>query len=90
MACAAVELLLEGKSNMVVCERNGKISSLEINYALATDKLYKSRYAGYKKVDEDALLSSYTDEQKEAMDTFCKNRFNELKELYDIAVSLAN
>ena len=90
MGCEAVELLLEGKSNMVVCERKGKICSMEINYALATDKLYKSRYAGYKKVDEEALLAPYTNEQKEAMDTFCKNRFEELHRLYNIAVSLSN
>ena len=90
MAVEAVELLLQGKSNLVVCERKGKITSREINYALALDKLYKSRYAGYKKVDEEALLAPYSEEQRQIMDEFCKNKFEDMHRLYEVAVSLAN
>ena len=90
MAVEAVELLLQGKSNLVVCERKGKITSREINYALALDKLYKSRYAGYKKVDEEALLAPYSEEQRKIMDDFCKNKFEDMHRLYNVAVSLAN
>ncbi len=90
MAVKAVDLLLDGKSCLVVCEREGKIVTNDINYALALDKLYKSRYAGYKKVDEEKLLAPYTKEQQKEMDRFCREKFEDMKELYDIANSLAN
>ena len=43
MGVRAVELLLEGKSNVVICEIDGKITHLDINYALIADRLSKNK-----------------------------------------------
>ena len=43
MGVFAVNELLKGNSNIVICERNGKIVSSDINYALALDKMYKGK-----------------------------------------------
>ncbi len=43
MGVRAVELLLEGKSNVVICEVGGKIIDLDINYALIADRMYKDK-----------------------------------------------
>ena len=41
MGVYAAEELLRGNSNLVVCERKGKLVSNEIRYALMLDKMYK-------------------------------------------------
>ena len=43
MGALAVEALLKGKSNLVMCERHGKVISREINYALYLDRMYKEK-----------------------------------------------
>ncbi|MBQ3063932.1 MAG: ATP-dependent 6-phosphofructokinase [Clostridia bacterium] len=43
MGVRAVELLLEGKSNVVICEIDGAITHLDINYALIADRMYKNK-----------------------------------------------
>jgi len=43
MGVRAVERLLEGRSNLVICERNGDIMDLDINYALVADRMYKKK-----------------------------------------------
>ena len=43
MGVRAVERLLQGKSNIVICEQNGKITDLDINYALVADRMYKNK-----------------------------------------------
>ena len=43
MGVYAAEELLRGKSNLVVCERRGKIVSTDINYALIVDRMYKNK-----------------------------------------------
>ena len=43
MGAKAVELLLEGKSNLVVIEEDGKIDSMDIVFALTVDKVYKKK-----------------------------------------------
>lgn len=43
MGVFAVNELLKGNSNIVICERNGKIVSNDINYALVLDKMYKGK-----------------------------------------------
>ena len=42
MGVYAVEELLRGNSNLVVCERRGQIVSNEIRYALMLDRMYKN------------------------------------------------
>ena len=43
MGVFAVNQLLCGNSNIVICERNGKIVSNDINYALMLDRMYKGK-----------------------------------------------
>lgn len=89
MGVEAVRLLLDGKSDLVVCQRNGKICTTEISYALKLDKLFKSKYAGYKKEDEEKLLAGYTAEQREQMNDFCRKKLQAMKDLYDISNTIS-
>ena len=41
MGKAAVMELLDGKSNLVICERKGIITSMDINKALKIDRMFK-------------------------------------------------
>ena len=43
MGVHAVEELISGRSNLVVCEREGSIISVDINYALVLDRMYKNK-----------------------------------------------
>ncbi len=78
MGDKAVELLLDGKSDLVVCERQGEIVATEIGYALIMDRMYKGKL-------KDGDLDRFTPEQIEAMKAICKEREENLKDLYRIA-----
>ncbi len=43
MGKAAVNELLDGKSNLVICERKGVITSMDINKALKIDRMFKEQ-----------------------------------------------
>ena len=43
MGAAAVERLIEGKSNIVICKNDGRICDVDIMKALTLDKLYKGK-----------------------------------------------
>ena len=43
MGAIAVEELLKGRSNLVMCERNGKVVTRDIYYALYLDRMYKEK-----------------------------------------------
>ena len=43
MGVHAVKELLAGNSNLVMCQRNGDIVALDINYALILDRMYKGK-----------------------------------------------
>ncbi len=89
MGAEAVRLLLDGQSDLVVCQREGKICSSEITFALKLDKLFKSKYAGYKKVDEDELLSGYPKEQQDEMNAFCAAKLADMRRLYNMALEIS-
>lgn len=76
MGREAVELLLDGKSDLVVCSRNDKICTTEINYALILDRMYKNKL-------KDGDLDKFTPEQVADMRNFCENKAAEFKRLYD-------
>jgi 6-phosphofructokinase 1 len=78
MGAKAVELLLEGKSNLVICEIDGAITPVEINFALILDRKYK------KKLKE-GDLDNFTEEQVAEMDAICEKRHAELDHLYKLA-----
>ena len=93
MGAEAVKLLLEGKSNLVVCEREGKIETTEIKYALALDKMFKNEYAFKKfpspKYNREKNLEGYDEATIKEMEAYCEHKYQELKDLYKVANTLA-
>ena len=75
MGVYAVEQLLEGKSNIVICARDGKIVSTEIRYALALDRMYKNKL-------NPGDLDPFTEEQIAEMRAFCDRKRQDLLALY--------
>lgn len=82
MGAKAIDLLLEGKSNLIVCEIDGKIQTLEIRWALAADRMYKNKL-------KDGDLDGFTDEQIEAMKELNQKRHADIEELYELNLQLA-
>jgi len=82
MGVEAVKLLLAGKSNRVVCLRDSKITDLDITYALTLDRMYK----GKMKPEE---LAPYSDEQIEAMRTYCAQKRTDLERYYKISMDIS-
>ncbi len=79
MGEAAVKLLLEGKSNLVVCERNAKIEAFEINFALTLDKMYKNKL---KPGDLDRFSANEIHE----MECLAELRHKEICDMYNAAL----
>jgi 6-phosphofructokinase 1 len=82
MGYAAVQELLAGKSNEVMCIVDGKITPLEINYALILDRMYKGKL-------EDGDLDQFTAEQIAQMKDVCRQRKQEIEYLYQMANSIS-
>lgn len=82
MGAKALELLLEGKSNMVVCKRDGKIVSEDIAYALTVDRMFKGKL-------KDGDLDGFSTEQIESMKALCEIRKREIRDLYDLVEKVA-
>ncbi len=79
----AVEKLLEGQSNMVVCERRGEMGTMNIQYALVVDKMFKGKL-------KDGDLDAYSTEQIADMKALCTERQAFFDELYALANALAH
>ena len=80
MAASAVDLLLEGKSNMVMVVKNGYSVPMDINFALITDRMYKNKL-------RDGDLDTFTPEQIEEMKSICQARKNYIERLEDVLYS---
>lgn len=78
MGAKAVELLLEGKSNLVILEEDGQITSMDIVFALTTDRMYKNKL-------KDGDLDKYNEEELALMKSICAKRHAEIEELYKLA-----
>lgn len=78
MGVAAVEKLLEGKSDIVICKNDGKICDVDIMKALTLDKLYKGKLTN----DEIAAIPA---EDRVWMDARCETLKNRMAEYYRIA-----
>ena len=74
----AVQLLIEGKKNLVVCMHGNKVEYEDIEYALSLDKRYKG-----KMTDEDFAELSLSTQKK--MTDFIKEKKAEIENLYNIA-----
>jgi 6-phosphofructokinase 1 len=82
MGVKAVELIEEGKSNLVVIEEDGKYVPMDIVFALTTDRMYKNKL-------KDGDLDKYSAEEIAEMEAICKKRRDEIEELYKIANDIA-
>ena len=77
MGVKAVELLLEGKSNLIVAEVDGAITSIDINFALITDRMYKGKL-------KDGDLERFSAEDVEKMKAICAKRKDDLEKLENV------
>ncbi|MBR2650864.1 MAG: 6-phosphofructokinase [Clostridia bacterium] len=76
MGAYAVDCLLDGKSNIVICERNGDIVEGDITYALKLDKMYKGKL-------QPGDLDEYDERTIEAMQAECAERRRTMQKLYN-------
>lgn len=72
----AVEELFKGNSNLVVCEQAGEIVTVDINYALVLDRMYKGKL-------KDGDLDKFTAEQVEAMKAVCEEKKAYFAKMYN-------
>lgn len=82
MGVKAVEELLAGNSNLVICENDDQIVSLDIEIALALDKMYKGKL-------KDGDLDKFTPEQIEFMKARCLEARNKVERLSKIAETIS-
>ncbi len=78
----AVDLILEGKSDLVVCMNNEELIATDISYALITDRMYKNKL-------KDGDLDKFTPEQIDSMKARCVEKAAILADLMDVAKTLA-
>ena len=74
----AVEALLRGESNVVVCERAGKLITLDINFALTMDNMYKGTL-------KPGQLDKFTEDDIASMKARIEERTSGLLDLYTVA-----
>ena len=77
MGVYAVEELLRGNSNKVICERNGDICAVSINYSHVLDAMYKDKL-------KEGELESITAEELEIMKAEIEEKKSELLALYTV------
>ena len=82
VASRAIEYLVEGGSDVVMCELDGKIAPVDINFALKTDMLYKKRL-------KPGALDNVAPETVEKMEAICAQRTEELLALHKIACDVS-
>ena len=81
MGSYAVDCLLAGKSNIVICERNGDIVEGDITYALKLDRMYKGKL-------QPSDLDEYTAETVAKMEEECRERRETMRRLYEMQMKL--
>ena len=82
MGAMAIELIMEGKSDLVLCEIDGEIKPVNIRWALVVDRMYKNKL-------KDGDLDSFTAEEIDAMKALCEKRASDIERLYSIANAIA-
>ena len=81
MGAIAVEELLKGHSNLVMCDKNGKIVPVDINYSLILDRMYKGKL-------RDGDLDAFTEKEIESMKKDIRARQAALARLYGISKTI--
>ena len=82
MGVGAVEEHLAGNSNLVICEINDRVTSMDIEFALALDKMYKGKLK-----EED--LTKFTPDKVELMKERCLKARSKIETLYRMAESIS-
>jgi 6-phosphofructokinase 1 len=82
MGADAVGYLLDGKSNLVMCIKNGKNSAVDINYALILDRMYKNKL-------KDGDLDNFSADEIAHMKSACAYRHARMESLYKLSFDLA-
>lgn len=78
MGAFAVDKLLEGKSNLVICEKNSETVAVDISYALVLDRMYKGKL-------EEGDLEPFSPEQIEGMKREIELKKASIRRTYDLA-----
>ena len=81
MGVYAAEELLKGNSNLVVCEKQGKLVSTEIKFALVLDKLYKGTL-------KEGEIDAFSPEQVAEMKAIIAKKMEKLSELYEVGTTI--
>ena len=81
MGVAAVDLLLQGKSNRVVIENDGEISDLDILFALTADHMYKNKL-------KDGEIDKFSPAEIDEMRVISAKRRAEIEHLYKMATDI--
>jgi 6-phosphofructokinase 1 len=81
MGANAVSCLLEGKSNVVMCVQHGKITSVDINYALMLDRMYKGKL-------QEGDLDNFSPDAIAEMKSACAYRQAKMERLYRMSFDL--
>lgn len=81
MGEAAVKLLLDGKSDLVVCERDSAIVTYDIKFALTLDRMYKNKL-------KPGDLSGFSSAEIREMEKLSEMRRQEFRDMYNAAITL--
>ncbi len=81
MGANAVSYLLEGKSNIVIGLQNGKVTDIDINYALVLDRMYKNKL-------KEGDLDRFGPESIAQMKSICAYRQAKMERLYRLSFEL--
>ncbi len=78
MGAKAVELLLQGQSDVVICEIDGDIKPIDINFALIVDRMYKGKLA-------EGDLNGFGKASLAQMEFLCRRRSNDIRAMYELS-----
>ncbi len=81
MGADAVSYLLEGKSNIVIGVQNGRVTDIDINYALVLDRMYKGKL-------QEGDLDRFSSESIARMKSVCAYRQAKMERLYRLSFEL--
>ena len=82
MGIAAVDLLLEGKSDLVICMHGEDIDAMNIEFALTLDHMYKGKL-------KDGELDKYSILDIQTMRQYCTKKAADFKKLYNQALDIS-
>lgn len=81
MGDKAVDLLLQGKSDLVICSRNNQITYADIKWALIVDRMFKNKL-------KPGDLDNFSEKEIEDMKALCAERRAYFDDMYDIMLTI--